>query len=198
MADVFTLTPSEEEEMLVEVADREIDLLKEALKTVHDDGFLLFGPSKPAQQLSGFMTETHPNELLMLLDENYVANMDAGVYPPPTAEGWYLMGPDGKKVLRPHQVPGFQCAIFLSQEEAVQWGTLIGMITPEMMQPQIDPMTMQPIPPQLPVQQMPSYWGLLMQLPRFDNGKTGPLVWELNDLRRLWAQYGRKLEESAL
>jgi hypothetical protein len=60
-----------------------------------------------------------------------------------------------------------------------------------MLQPQVDQMG-QPITPKLPVQSEPSFWALIVGLPRTE--EDGPFIWEQRDFVRLLEAYGRRME----
>jgi hypothetical protein len=207
----FHLSPEEEEEQIKQVADEEIDLLREALKQTHDDGYIVFGPARPAKRLAQFDRETLPHERDMLLDPLYLEALDAGYYPPPQEFVFFLVDERGQP-LNPYPA-------FADEQTAIMAGLQIGLITPEMLQAhqafneavmaQEDPSQQMPkemkkqmpehIPPPIPEQPMPlpiapfkNFWFGLMSLPAFDNGKDGPLVWELEDYRKLTEQLERR------
>ena len=210
----FHLSPEEEEELIIEVADDEMELMREALKQVFDDGYIVFGPSVPAKRLAVFKTETLPHELPMLLDPNYLEGLEAGYYPPPQEMVFFLIDGSGKPV------PGFPA--FPDEQTAIMAGLQSGLITPEMLQAiqlyqeavmaQEDPYQQMPkemkkqmpehIPPPIPEEPMPlpvmpmvSFWWGLLSLPSFNNGTDSPFHWEAADMRNLNNQLQRRLDQ---
>jgi hypothetical protein len=199
---VFEFTATERQEMIRDIVEAEIETRIEALKRTHDDGYLFFGPTTPADQLAKVMQETLPSEFLMLLDPDYIEKAQAGMYPPPLPEVWLLMDQMGQPILRPHDLPGFALKVFASQQEAVMYGQMIGLITPEMLppvdelgNPLVDDMGM-PLPAMMPPPVVPqgSRWSRLLTLTSY-KGK-GPFQWEQQDLIRLWNTWGRRQEQA--
>ena len=213
----FHLAPEEEEELIIQVGDEEMELLREALKAVHDDGYIVFGPSVPAKRLAHFKTETLPNEWPMLLDPNYLEGLEAGYYPPPQEQVFFLVDGSGKPV------PGFPA--FPDEQTAIMAGLQAGLITPEMLQmqqqyqeavmAQEDPYQYMPkeakkqlpehVPPPIPEEPMPlplmpapNFWYGLLGLPSFDDGKDSPFHWEQRDMINLNNQLQRRLDQQVM
>jgi hypothetical protein len=183
----FHLSPSEEEEQIKHLGDEEVEMLREALKQVHADGYIVFGPSVPAKRLAHFKVETLPNEYEMLLDPNYLEGLEAGFYPPPQEQVYFIVDEKGQPLPPYPAFPDEQTAIMVALQA--------GIITPEMLQMANDyqvAVSMQPEmaeqmpqPPQIPVMPFVNFWFGLLGLPSFDNGKDSPFHWEQRDLINL-------------
>lgn len=216
MTDTFQITSKDWQEIIKDLSVEEIEWKLEGLKGVADEGYLYWGLGTPADALASIMKETLPSEFMMLQDPDYYEKALAGIYPPPQPDAWIVLDEKGQPVARPHDLPGFSLIVFASEEEATYYGQMIGLITPEMMQPQMqpvmDPMTgqpqmdpmgqpmMQPMPPELPVVTMipgtpSSRWARLLNLTTY-KGK-GPFHWEQARFIKLWSQWGRKLESAS-
>lgn len=197
MSSTFETTAKEWQERIKEISTAEIEWKLEGLKGVYEDGYLYWGTGTQAANLAAIMKQTLPSELLMLQDPDYYEKAMAGMYPPPQPDAWVLVDQTGAPVERPHSLPGFKLSVFATEEEAKIYGQMIGLITPEMLQPTIDPTTGQQMPPQLPVQTLrqespSSRWARLLELTMYRG--QGPFFWEAARFRHLWNAWGKKLE----
>lgn len=188
------ITPTQEEETITTVGDREIEMLKIALKGVHDDGYVIFAPSKPATEFMGYMQQTLPTEMLMLLDPDFREKQAAGMYPELQQFVFFIVDRDADQRMWPDGRPVSRC--FATQEEAMAMAQMMGLIRPEMV-PQVDPVTEAIIPASMPppVSQMVNFWWGLTQLGWFEGG--GVFEWEQRDFIRLWNEYGRRMEAAS-
>ena len=69
------------EEMMKDIAEHDSKRLQKALKAVLDDGFLVFSRGTLVQRFDAYMKGTLSAELPLVLDEQYLDKLRAGVVP---------------------------------------------------------------------------------------------------------------------
>lgn len=75
------ITAEKREEILKDVAEYYSLRLQRALKSVFENGFLVFSKGDTKSRLAGYMRGTLATELPMVLDEDYLEKFRAGMYP---------------------------------------------------------------------------------------------------------------------
>lgn len=191
-------SPETNERIIKEIVDDyEIPAIRDALKQIHDEGYIIFGKAKPAQQLQAYLDSTLFTEIEMLMDPLYLDLVEAGIYPPPQPQVWIVVDQTGQKVVARDMTGRNMGGPYATEQEALVAAFSLGLLTPEliaaynaMQDGMADPMMQ--LPP-LPVQAVPSFWSQVYALGRYDN--ESPFEWEIKDFTRLLNTLNRRIDK---
>lgn len=168
------------EQMLKDEIRKRGEFLMERFREMAHDGPPIPGrPAPPPEKLLQYFKDTLPDEMGMAMNEDYPELVDAGVAPEPAPHVWYVLA-GGK------EVPWFDDGTgvpkvrpFLTPEEAAYAAQQLGLPP--------NPDGTPPIEPHL------NFWSLIISLPT--NWEWTPWKYHSREFKRLFEEYGRRIEE---
>lgn len=202
----YVPTPETSQKLVRELHDEyRIPAIKTALKTILEEGAIVFGVAKPAVRLTAYLNSTLDSEIEMILAPDYLEMLDAGMAPPLQPQVWFVVDEVGQKAFLPDERGRNTAGPFASEQEALVVAYTMGLLNPDLIAAYnaqrdglIDPAM--PLPP-LPVKPFPSYWAQIYGLGRYkEPGKEEWSAFEVKarDFRNLVNTLNRRLDARAV
>lgn len=126
------LDPDEQVEVLKEIADEFQETYYEDLDDLMDKGELIFGRFKPREMLQGFLEDTLPQDIPLVLDPDYIAKRRAGLAPELLAE---MMIKETERLTAEHEALTMQ-----AEQQAMMTGVPAMPIPPPQLPPPAPPL----------------------------------------------------------